>query len=83
MMAQGDQLRRTDYLSVLVGRRYGYYPVAAIQVIVCFVTVIACIILGGQGMKVNLQTFVFSILFISDMDMKALLWTRYHYTVGN
>ena len=45
---------------------------AAIQIIVCFVTVIACVILGGQGMKVNLRTFVFPILFISDMDMKAL-----------
>jgi len=71
-MAQGDQLRRTDNLSVLAGRRYGYYPVAAIQITVCFVTVIACIILGGQGMKVNLQTFELSILFIGGMEMEAL-----------
>ena len=37
---------------ILAGRRYGYYPVATIQIAVCMGTVIASTILGGQSMKV-------------------------------
>lgn len=34
------------------GRKWGFYPVAVIQILLCLGTVIGCTILGGESMKV-------------------------------
>jgi len=34
------------------GRKLGFYPVAVVQILLCMGTVIGCLILGGQSMKV-------------------------------
>jgi hypothetical protein len=36
-----------------VGRRWGYYPVAVLQIGLCLGTVIGCVVLGGQSLKVR------------------------------
>eukprot|EP00249_Psilotum_nudum_P007626 c20705_g1_i1 orf=179-1555(+) len=52
MEKQGKRfLRFRDLVNDILGPRWSYYMIGPLQLVVCFVTVISCILLGGQSMK--------------------------------
>jgi hypothetical protein len=42
------------------GRRWGFYPVGALQIAVCLGTVVGSTLLGGESMQVTMQLFFLS-----------------------
>lgn len=65
----GKRCERFRDLSLqVVGRRWTSYLVAPLQFVVCFATVVSCIVLGGQSMKAifqgqELSLYQFTIVF--------------------
>jgi hypothetical protein len=50
-------LRFRDVAGYVLGRRWGYYPVGAIQIALCIAAAVSCVLLGGESMQIIYQIY--------------------------
>ncbi|KAH9542608.1 hypothetical protein CY35_13G016000 [Sphagnum magellanicum] len=50
-------LRFRDIAGYVLGRRWGYYPVGAIQIALCIAAAVGCVLLGGESMQIIYQIY--------------------------
>ncbi|CAK9200661.1 unnamed protein product [Sphagnum troendelagicum] len=50
-------LRFRDVAGYVLGRRWGYYPIGAIQIALCIAAVVGCVLLGGESMQIIYQIY--------------------------